>query len=87
MTDADTIRMAKTLEAERAAARIRAGAPHYKVRAPLLIHGRWRWHTWDTETPSKHAAVLEMAESLGADGWDFGMTDFYPATDYPGGTF
>lgn len=87
MTDGETIRWAKEIAAEERSARVRAGASHYKVRAPFLIHGRWRWHTWETETPYKHAAVLEMAESLGADGWNFGQTDFYPSTDYPGGTF
>lgn len=59
----------------------------YKVRAPFLKGGEWRWHTWETHESNKHAAVIAKGNEIDAEGWDFGQTDFYPATNYPGGTF
>lgn len=47
----------------------------WTTRAPFHVGGQWRWVTWTHRHANKHAAIIEKADELGADGWDFGQAD------------
>lgn len=47
----------------------------YRTRAAFLKAGRWTWLWWNHQEPSKHAAIIDKATEIGAQGWDFGQAD------------
>jgi hypothetical protein len=47
----------------------------FRTRAPFHVNGRWIWRTWTNNHANKHAAIIEMGQSLGAVAWDYGQAD------------
>jgi hypothetical protein len=48
---------------------------NWKTRAAFLKGGRWGWHVWTHTHANKHAALIEKAAELGAQGYDAGQAD------------
>jgi len=47
----------------------------WRTKAPFFVSGKWTWHTWNHNHGSSHAAIIEKANELKADAWDFGQAD------------
>lgn len=42
----------------------------YRVHAPFMVNGSWRWDTFDTTEANTHAAIINHAAEIGAKAWD-----------------
>lgn len=47
----------------------------YRTRAPFYYGHRWHWHVWQHENGCSYSAIVDKANELKAEVWDFGQAD------------